>query len=684
MGSLLGPAHCVALVGASERSFFARFALHNLRAQGYAGELWPVNPRAAEVLGLRAYRSIADLPAAPDLGVVALAPERCLEAVRELADAGTRVVIVLSDGFAETGREPGIGYERALAELCRARALTLIGPNCVGAADFRLRLVCLGQPIPGRVAAGAVSIVSQSGGLLTSVLDAIVGEGLGADLCLSIGNGTCFDAVDGLAAAIERDTTRAVCAYVESFGSDIARLEAVLARARDLGKPVALVKVGQTDLGRRIALSHTATIAGPDHYLDALLRQYGALRCADIEEMARVVAVALQVGALGRRGVAVLGGSGGTAGLVGDLVASVPMPLARFSRATVARLKSVVPDSGFAGNPLDLSGRAAGSPEIEAAYDAIFADPDVGAVLLPFSVTLPDEQPERVAHRDYLELLAGKSDASDKPLVVATLVAQPRPGWVDGLVARHAHTSVYIGLRSTMAALARLGVPRPVRPGRPAAHHAVSTVLSEADGRQRLEAIGFPVMPGQVCSNVGAAARALAHLGAPVVLKAVLPGQAHKSRLGGVEVGLATPAQVRDAWTSITARTSARAVLVERMVGGLELLVGLERDPDHGVALTLGLGGALTETVGAHATQVLRRGLRPSLPELIRLAGLEALFARLPLDTRRRLAQAVALLSREFVSGALRDCRSVEVNPLFVTPAGEVLAADVLIVLGVA
>lgn len=679
-GALLGQPRRVAVVGASERSFFARFVLQNLVAQGFEGDVFPVNPRATEVLGMRAYPSVQALPAPPDLAVVALAPERCAGAVVELADTGTRVVVVLSDGFAETGRRAGARLERELAELCHARQVTMIGPNCVGAADFQQRVVCLGQPIPGRVSAGPVSIISQSGGLLTSILDALGAEGLGADLCVSIGNGAAFDVVDGLATALERPTTRAVCAYVESFGSDADRLERTLARARQLAKPIVLAKVGSSELGRRIAFSHTATVAGPDAYIDSLLRRSGVHRCADIEELARVTAVALHVGSLGAAGVAVLGGSGGTAGLVGDLVAAVPMPLAEFSRETVEILRAAVPDSGFAGNPLDLSGRSAGSPEVERACDAVFADPDVAAVLLPFSVTLPDHSPGRVAHRDYLELLAAKADSWGKPLLVATLVAQSRPAFVDELVARHPQTGVYIGLRATVAALARVGRPR--RPAAAARHRAgkARSVLSEAGGRERLRSAGIPVVPGETAATPSAAAAALGRLGPPVVVKAILPGQAHKSRVGGVEVGLVTVPDVEAACARIAERTGCDGFLVERMVSGIELLLGLERDAVYGPALTVGLGGALAETAGLHATALLAEGEAPDVAGLFARAGLERLLASQPAAARRRLLAVVARAAREFSAGRLRDCASVEINPLFVTPAGEVLAADALVV----
>ncbi|MGE3618957.1 MAG: acetate--CoA ligase family protein [Acidimicrobiia bacterium] len=685
----------VAVVGASERNFFTRCVVDNLRIYGFAGTVTAVNPSGATGLDVPVVASVADLPTVPDVAVVGVRADRCPGVARELVGRGVRTVLVVSDGFSEAGTDEGRALERELAEVCRTAGATLIGPNGVGAADFHTGLVSIGAVVSDRVRPGPVSVVSQSGGLMLAILDALVADAVGADLAVSVGNGATADVLDALVAAARRPETRVVCAYVEGFPPDPVRLDATLSAVRAEGVRLVVLKSGRSDVARRLALSHTATITGSAELSAALFARHGVVQVDDVESMARAARLAVDLGEVGDRGLAVITSSGGGAALMAELSELHGVALADFAAGTTGWLGEIVASSGHIGNPVDLSGQTGSDPErTRSAVEAILADPGVGAMLLPFSVAFPDDEPHRGRHRQHLEVLAGAAVAASKPFVVASIAPQALTPWVEELAARFPGTVVVSGLKSTMEALGHLVPRRPPDPdGEPDGSGPATAgpegeagrVLSEAEGRALLEPLGVPLVAAWACADEAALAAAWPSVRPPVVVKAILPGVGHKAAVGGVELGVADLATARAACARIRGRVAAAGrdlagFLVQEQVAGTELIVGFGRDPIVGPSVTLGLGGVLAEATDLHAAALLPLRGRADLADLVARAGLVPLFARFGPAVRDRIFALVERVAGGFVGGDLTGLASVEVNPLFVTADGRVLVADVLAV----
>ncbi|HUJ64675.1 MAG TPA: acetate--CoA ligase family protein [Acidimicrobiales bacterium] len=676
----------IAVVGASTRQFFAYWTIQNLRAFQFEGDIWPVHPAETEVLGHPTWPSIEALPAAPDLAVVAIRASACPGAVRRLRARGCETVVVLSDGFAETGTQAGMTLQHELVEA--AGGATLIGPNAMGVADFHAGMVAVGGPLARELRPGSVSIVTHSGGLLSAILSGLGTEGLGADLCISVGNGAAFGLLDGIEACAARDTTETVAVYMEGLGDDAPRLGEVLDRAGAAGKRVVVLNPGRSEAALAVVESHTARLVGPHDVAEALLRRHGALVVEDLQTLVRVAHLAPAVDGRARGGaVAVVGSSGGAAGLAADLAHRSGLPLADYDQTTRTALARLVPSSGTIGNPMDLSG---GSADVAAALETVGRDPAVGVLLLVFPAPFPDDSPERESHRQYLETAAAAAAASGTPIVVSSLVAQKETGWCRAFAARYGHVRVVQEIGATCRALAALLGSAAGQPSPPSltsrTHQAApggGAPLSEAGGRELLVAAGLSVVPGHVCRTEEELPAATRRLGFPLVVKAVLPGVAHKARIGGVTVGLCNDEavvtagrQVRDACAA--AGVVAEGFLVEEMVTGTELLVGLTRDVHYGPAVTVGVGGDLAETGIGHATEVLPLGGEQAGRRLLASAGLVPALAGWG-PAGNGLISYLLRLCDAFTTGNLASFSAVEINPLFVTAEGRVLAGDVLV-----
>jgi acetate---CoA ligase (ADP-forming) len=676
----------IAVVGASTRQFFAYWTIQNLHSYQFEGDIWPVHPAETEVLGHPTWPSIEELPAAPDLAVVAIRASACPEAVRRLRARGCKTIVVLSDGFAETGTQAGMALQQELVEA--AAGATLIGPNAMGVADFHGGTVAVGGPLARELRPGPVSIVTHSGGLLSTMLSGLGAEGLGADLCISIGNGAAFGLLDGIEACAARHTTETVAVYMEGLGDEAPRLGEVLDRAQAAGKRVVVLKPGRSEAALAVVESHTAKLVGPHDVAEALLRRHGALVVEDLQTLVRVANLAPAVDGRAQGGaVAVVGSSGGAAGLAADLAHRCGMPLAEYDETTRAALARLVPSSGTIGNPMDLSG---GLADVAATFETVGRDPDVGLLLLVFPAPFPDDSPERESHRQYLETTAAAAAASDTAMVVSSLVAQEQTDWCRAFAARYQHVWVVQEIGVTCRALAALlgsAASRPPPPFSASRTHQAAlggrAPLSEAAGRELLVAAGLPVVPGHLCRSEVELRAATRRLGFPLVVKAVLPGVAHKARVGGVSIGLCNVEavvtagrQMRDACAA--AGLVAEGILVEEMVTGTELLVGLTRDVHYGPAVTIGVGGDLADTGIGHATEVLPLGGRSAVGGLLASAGLAPALAGWGVSGNRLISYLLRLCDA-FTTGNLASFAAVEINPLFVTRDGRVLAGDVLV-----
>jgi acetyltransferase len=584
----------------------------NLIEFGYTGRAYPVHPTAAAVKSVRAYRGIADIPEPVDLAIVVIPRDRVLEAVESCGAAGVRGLITITAGFREVGGD-GIQLEQQLVERVQHFGMRMVGPNCMGIVNANPAVAMNGTFAPVMPPFGQAAFVSQSGALGLSVLDYAREFGIGISQFVSIGNSPDVSTTDLLEHWEHDDSVRVVLMYVENFG-DPRRFLQVASRVTKQ-KPVIVVKSGRSQAGARAASSHTGALAANDAAVDAMLTQAGVLRAASIEEL---FDMAMGFGVASRprsRRTAVLTNAGGPGILAADALETEGLDLVELSPATVEALRPLFPAEASIRNPLDMIASATPAG-YKAALTAFLADPNIDAVVPIF---IP---PFGVRAEDVAEaIVSAATTCPEKPMLA---VLMGREGLPQGRTELNTHgIPAYIFPESAARALNVLNRQREWET-RPAAHampwavdrDAAAAIVTNAQRAQRdqlnqaecmalLRAYGIPVADVCEVTSVEALETAGAQVGYPLVMKLASPDITHKTDVGGVRVGIAGAAELREAFDDMMRRVREAApharldgvVLQHQVQGGRETIVGVSRDPRFGAMVMFGLGGVFVEAL---------------------------------------------------------------------------------------
>jgi len=619
VGRLLRPAS-IAVLGASRREGTIGHALfRNLIDGGFAGTVYPVNPSASAVAGVRAYRSILDVPDHVDVAVVVVPAVHVPDVVDECVRKGVHGFVVISAGFAEVGGD-GAAAERAIVAAARRHGARVIGPNCMGvvntSADIRANATFAPfMPVPGRVA-----FASQSGGLGIELLARAGALGLGTSSFVSLGNKADVSGNDLLQYWEEDADTDVILLYLESFGNPhkFARLARRVARS----KPIIAVKSGRSPAGARGALSHTAALASPDVAVDVLFRQAGIIRVDTLEQLFDTAAVVLHQPLPPGRRVAIVSNGGGPGILAADACVAAGLVVEELSGEIQARLRSFLsPDAGVR-NPVDLV--ASASAEIyEQAMQVLLDDDQVDALLVAFVPPLVTRA-EDVA--DAISRVGAEAGA--KPVVACFL---GRNGTIDLLPAdgETRRIPTFAFPESAAAALGRAADHadwrrRPegtvmVLPGMDPVraralvddrldHHPDGEWLDPHVARALVACFGIPVVPTEWTATATGAAAAADALGYPVALKAGSGELVHRSDVGGVHLGLESSDAVRAAFSTMEAALGHEmggAVVQPMLPAGIETIVGVTRDPSFGSLVLFGMGGFEAELMRDTALRIV-------------------------------------------------------------------------------
>ena len=671
----------VAIVGASaDPSKMTGRPVGYLARHGFSGEIWPVNPRVARIGELPCFPDVASLPGVPDVGIVLLGPDRAVQAVRDLAARGTGAAIILAGGFGESGPQ-GAARQAALIEA--AGAMRLLGPNTIGLVNLTdgIVLSATGALEAAGLPQGGVSLVSQSGGILGALLSRGAARGIGFAKLVATGNEADLDVADIIHYLVDDAATKVIALYLEGLRRPEAFRQAAL-RAAAAGKPIVAFKVGRSDAGARAAVSHTGAMAGADRLYDALFRQLGVIRAenfADLLDIPAALATGQRI--LGKR-IAILTTTGGAGALLADACGlaglEVPVPDAA-TAATIAALQGEDSAASF-GNPIDLT-LAGVKPEIfRGAIQALLDSPEYdGVAVVVGSSALA--QPEIVA-----DAIAACQGA--KPLVAYVSPHAPdilallmRRG-VPSLAAPEAVAHVFQALDWQAAR------PVPASPA-PLPDNLPSGNLNETQSKALFARFGLPMTREASAATPEEAGRIAQDFGGRLVAKILSDKILHKSDAGGVRVGVepaameATCIAMRD---SVQAKTGIApdGYLIQEMVAeGVEMILGLSRDPHLGTALLVGLGGVAAELFGDTALRLLPIGREDALAMLAELRGYPLLtgYRGAPAaDVEALVAAILAFAGMGETLGA--HLVEAEINPLFVRPEGRgVVAADGLAVL---
>ena len=684
--SLLSPAS-VALVGASPSSYVGRVLCENLRAIGYEGLVFPINPKYREILGWTCYPSIEELPEGPEAVVAAVGLPRVPDVLRAAGGRGTLAAVVPGGGFTETG-PVAVQLHEEIGSVAREFGMVVTGPNCMGVIAPPRRAALYIGTLSESLLPGRVALVSQSGSVCEAAVN--MGPRIGFSAIVSCGTEAVTTVGDYLEYFAADPGTGAVALFLEGF-RDPRGFVAGARRVREAGKPLAVLQAGRTSATSAAVAAHSGTLAGTDEVVTGLLHQLGAIGVDDLDELFEVAEL-LGHGRLpaGRR-LFVVTDSGGEANLVADHAAWLGLELPPPSEELKERLRARWPNFSYIGNPIDPWGV---DPDYRALYGEILraaANEAVDVVAMALDKVTPwagkNETDLGLAGAESLiEATAG----TDKLPVFFTVHATGAATEEVRGPLRTAGVPLMHGLRPALVALRRSWwwqQWRPRSPGRAAPSSVTMTtlqggpVLSESASREVLAAYGIPLVQTESVESPEEAAAAAAGIGYPVVMKADVAGVAHKAAAGLVVLGVASSQAAREAFGRLRERAASlgatwRGALVQATARGLELLCGMRRDPLFGPVVLVGLGGTLTEAwhdVAARGCPLSPEDLEEMLEEssvgrLLRAAGA-------PAEPVQAVAQALSWLAVEHP-----DIEEVDVNPLFAGPDG-VAAADALVVL---
>jgi acetyl coenzyme A synthetase (ADP forming)-like protein len=600
----------VAVIGASTKpGKVGHVILRNMLSSGFQGKVYPVHPRADEILAQKCYPRVTEIEGPIDLAVVVVPAPVVLTVMEECGQKGIEAAVVISAGFKEAGPE-GIERERELAKLVQKLGIRVVGPNCLGVMSTGSGLNATFAP--GFPVAGKVSLISQSGALATAIIDWSIQQGIGYSKFASFGNGVDIGAIDLLRAWEHDPDTSVIVAYIEGLQNGPEFMK--VARQVSARKPVIILKSGSTQAGARAVSSHTGSLAGSDEAYNAAFTQCGVIRANSMEQLFDLaIAFAYQGPPRGPK-VAILTNAGGPGVMATDAVERVGLELATIQADTVSTLRTRLPAASNFYNPIDLLGDA-DSARYTFAAETLLKDSNVDAVLAvltPQAMTQP---------KDTAEGLAAAAERSQQPVLACFMGGRAITDALDLLNRRQVPNYPYPE-RAVQALKAmvdyRMWLQEPpdepvaFKADRDAVHEIFQRARREGrvnldamEARQVLYAYGIAVPKSLVAQSAEQAAQHAQQIGFPVVMKIISPDILHKSDIGGVRVGIRNTQEAMDAYELMMLRVhryapkaSLQGTCVQEMVQtGREVIVGSALDPQFGPLVMFGLGGIYVEVL---------------------------------------------------------------------------------------
>ena len=599
----------IAVIGASRTpGKVGHEILVNLLQGRFQGQIIPVNPSADELLELKCIHDLSTYTGTIDLSVIAVPAPSVKDAVESSIKAGAKAVTVITAGFSEVGPE-GAKMQSEIAQLCSAKGVRLLGPNCLGVINTGHRMNASFSKHMPKI--GGISVLSQSGAVCTAMLDWAAARGLGLAKVVSIGNKADLDESDFLSAFATDDKTEVIVGYLENIGCGDKFIKA--ARSATSVKPVVLLRAGVTEAGTKAASAHTGNLPGDDIAYAAAFKRAGIIRAESFDCLFDyAAALSMQPLPKGNR-VAIITNAGGPGVVAADAVEQSGMKVATLNGYSATTLKQKLPPAAIVNNPIDVLGDA--DPQRYAtAVNAAQKDDSVDAIIViltPHAMTRPAETARAIAacssgEKPMMAVFLGSADAMPecKELVDCNLPYYPSPE--RAVAALRAMYEYGAWRRRPARTVTRFPVNRH-RVERIISRHLKTNhlLMGEVEAKEILRAYEFNVPDGHVANSPEGAVEVAQRIGFPVAMKIVSPDILHKSNVGGIKLNISSPEQVRDTFDLLTLRISRRApearldgIYVEKMcAGGLEVVLGMTYDPQFGPMLMFGLGGIFVDVL---------------------------------------------------------------------------------------
>ncbi|MCL6472887.1 MAG: acetate--CoA ligase [Firmicutes bacterium] len=582
----------------------------NIREAGFKGKYFAVNPKAKEIHGEPVYASIKDIQDRVDLAVIVVPSRLVPQVMEEAGEKGVKVAVIISAGFKETGIE-GARLEKEVIDISNRYGIRVLGPNCLGAANTGCSLnATFAKEMPYT---GNIAMISQSGALLTAILDWAKAEQIGFSKFISLGNKADIDEIDLLQALRDDEQTRVISIYMEgiSHGREFMNIAAKVSKQ----KPIIAIKSGVTDAGARAVSSHTGTLAGSEQAFESAFRQSGIIRANSVEDLFDyAVGFAYQPLPKGRN-IAILTNAGGPGIMATDACEKYGVPLASFNRETIDALREILPPAAGLYNPVDVLGDAK-ADRYRSAMEIVLKDENVSSMLViltPQAMTEIDETARSIAtmsqqypDKPIYACFMGRSDVYSG---VRILTENKIPNYyyperaIGTVAAVLSHMSYRLEPPKTYETFkVRKNTVREIfdetrKLGR--------RNLPDIQASQVVDAYGINIARCVLAHDVDEALKVSKHIGFPLVLKIASPDILHKSDVGGIAVGVKNEEELVAAFNRIlnnVARFMPQAIvwgicIQEMVTGARETIIGVNRDPQFGHLILFGLGGIYVEVL---------------------------------------------------------------------------------------
>jgi acyl-CoA synthetase (NDP forming) len=686
---LLKPRHVCIVGGQAMEDSIRRCA-----DTGFAGDIWIVNPKRVELGGRTCYASIMDLPEAPDATFIAVPREPTIEILTQLSARGAGGAICYAAGYAEVGGE-GVGLQAQLIEA--AGDLAMVGPNCYGILNYLDGIALWPTGHNGRRVETGCAFIGQSGNIALNVT--ANDRSVPFAYVISSGNQVVLSVADFVEALADDPKVSAIGVYIEAI-NDVAAFSRAAAKTMLAGKPLVALKAGKSELGAKLAMSHTSSLAGSDRMYDALFDRLGIIRVDTLPEMMETLKFVSVAGLPKGNRLAVFTCSGGDGLMTADIAEQIDLPLPQHSPTQVADLKTQLPNFATISNPLDYNTSLWGHEDLlTRCFGTVMAGEfDAGMLVIDYAT---DGEASEIAWDASVKSIITACKTNGKlPMVTATL-PELLPARVREMMIAGGGAPMQ-GLPEALkafAAIERFARKRDALAGSNALDRMIlsslpkrggaTRMLSEHGAKSALKRQGLVVPESRVVPPAEAAAAATT-LGFPVVLKVAEPVIAHKTEAGAVAVNLKSAAEVEAALEKMKRSiakhqpgTVIQQVLIEKMVSGVvaELIVGVKRDPQFGLALVVGAGGILVEMVQDSALLLLptdKSAIERAVNGL-KIAKVLRGYRGKPAGDIAAAVDAIAAVAR-YAEAYRDDLLELDVNPLMVLEKGAV-AVDALIVL---
>jgi len=692
MRELFEPAS-VAVIGASaESNKVGNIILGNIIESGFQGPLYPINPRYPEIMGLKCYPRVIDVPGPVEMAVVVVPAKFVLQVMEECGQKGVRAAVVISAGFKEVGLE-GAKLERQLGEIAHRYGMRVVGPNCLGLVNTHHHLnATFAQEAPRE---GNIAISSQSGAICVVVLDWAANINIGFSKFISVGNKLDVDEGHLLEYLRDDPYTKVIGMYIE--GTDRGREFLKQAELTTRVKPVIALKAGRTSSGAKAASSHTGAMSGSDKVYDAAMRQAGVVRVKNIEELFDLLQAFSTMPLPEGEGVAIVTNAGGLGVMAADACSDNGLTLATFEAATIERLKQGLPPAASLYNPIDVVGDA-DAARYDHAIRTVMDDPNVACVVALLAPT------DLVDISSVARTLTAFAGSSPKPIVTSFVGGKEMMAPIDMLKAAGVpnYPSPERGIRALAAMVEHRRsldrkeshAVRPMDADHEAVREVISSVrsegrlqLSEGEGKRILKAYGIATPQEGIAHDLASAQKLARDIGYPVVMKVESPDIAHKTDVGGVVLNIDDDQELERSYQVMLSKVREKlpnakvtGVSIQKMVKGREVIVGMVRDDQFGPVITFGLGGIFVEIL-RDVTQGIAPLDRDDVERMVRSIRAYPMLAgargKRPGDIPA-LVEIILKISQ--MAMEVPDLEELEMNPVMVGDEGTgVIAVDALV-----